>query len=218
MHQEDAARRFRRLKSVNSDERHADDLQIVLRQNDAAIHQPRAARLRESAVEVREIHMTPVIVIARTSVNRRRDLADEIQCLRGEALVLHEIAGEEDKLRRQLIDRAHQFRRVGRVSLVVEICEMDETTSAVFFSGSLVIRRFVGSRQASAATAAGKASAPSARNLRRVMFISDYLTEQETFSAPNQSGQINNRIKRSPLSLKRACAPLPATTSRVCPA
>ena len=39
--------------------------------------------------------MTPVIVIARTSVIRRRDLADEIQRLRRKALVFHEIAGEE---------------------------------------------------------------------------------------------------------------------------
>ena len=73
-----------------------------------------------------ERRAAPVIVIARRAVDRRLICLTKPSAVGGEMFVLNQITGEADKLRRELIDRAHDLGRVIVIAFVVEIGEMDE--------------------------------------------------------------------------------------------
>src|SRR4051794_4259296 len=64
---------------VHAAQAHPDQLEIVLRQDDAAVFQPGAAGRRESLLVFPEIGAAPVIPIARAAVDGSLDLPDEIE-------------------------------------------------------------------------------------------------------------------------------------------
>jgi hypothetical protein len=54
------------------------------------------------------------------------DLANEAECVIGKLPLLDNISGETDKVRAERIDRPNEFRRVLRVTFVMEISKMNE--------------------------------------------------------------------------------------------
>ena len=69
-------------------------------------------------------------MISRTTVNRRFDLLNEAKRLIREMPLFDQITGETDEVRREIVNRAYDFGRIGRITLVMKIAEVNEATFA----------------------------------------------------------------------------------------
>src|SRR5205809_315019 len=79
MDEQEPALRLCLAELVHAAHAHPDELEIVLRQDDAAVFHPGAAGRRESLFVFPEIGAAPVIPIARASVDGSLDVPDEIE-------------------------------------------------------------------------------------------------------------------------------------------
>jgi len=119
------------FKRVDADPRHAVNLQIVFRQNDAAIDQPIATSSAKRLYVIRKRRVAPVIVIPWCSIDRRVDLTNKTERFGQVLLLFDQVTGETNELRLQLINSFDDFRRVIGVAAIMQIAELNEPAPGI---------------------------------------------------------------------------------------
>src|SRR3954467_13896886 len=124
MRQQKANRGPRRFEPVEPFLADSDKLDPKLWKENIFIGEPASAGSCEDAFIFRERGAAAIIVIPRGAINWKLDPRDEAKRVGEVFLIFHEVAGETDEVRRQLIDLLDDMGRVSLISFVVKIAEM----------------------------------------------------------------------------------------------